>query len=46
MLRDLSTSKKLFLLCSAFVIAVAVAPLFLIRSVRRMNLPDTLRVME
>ena len=28
------------------VVAVAVAPPFLIRSVRRMNLPDTLRVME
>lgn len=28
------------------VIAVAVAPLFLIRSLRRMNVPDTLRVME
>ncbi len=28
------------------VIAVAVAPLFLVRSLRRMNVPDTLRVME
>ena len=28
------------------VVAVAVAPLFLVRSIRRMNLPDTLRVME
>jgi putative ABC transport system permease protein len=28
------------------VVAVAVAPLFLIRSLRRMNVPDTLRVME
>jgi putative ABC transport system permease protein len=28
------------------VLAVAVAPLFLVRRVRRMNLPDTLRVME
>ncbi len=28
------------------VFAVAVAPLFLVRRVRRMNLPDTLRVME
>jgi putative ABC transport system permease protein len=28
------------------VVTVAVAPLFLIRGLRRMNLPDTLRVME
>lgn len=28
------------------VITVAVAPLFLVRGIRRMNLPDTLRVME
>ena len=28
------------------ILAVAVAPLFLIRRIRRMNLPDTLRVME
>ena len=28
------------------VLAVAIAPLFLVRRVRRMNLPDTLRVME
>ena len=28
------------------VVAVAVAPLFLIRSLRRMDIPDTLRVME
>ena len=28
------------------VVAVAVAPLFLVRGVRKMNLPDTLRVME
>ncbi len=28
------------------VLAVAIAPLFLVRGVRRMNLPDTLRVME
>ena len=28
------------------VVAVALAPLFLTRRIRRMNLPDTLRVME
>ena len=28
------------------VLAVAIAPLFLIRGIRKMNLPDTLRVME
>ena len=45
--RSLNAALNLLLLALGVgIVAVAVAPLFLVPRLRRMNLPDTLRVME